>query len=470
MRQRPRFPLRVPAVAAAVLGGLLALSGTASAHGAVGGGIEAPIPLWLLYTGAGATVALTAGWLAVGERRSTGERGTGDTHSGSESVYRELTIGPGGAQLLRAFGRSLGLVALALVILGGLIGPQVQAENVATVLFWPVWLKGLGLVAMLAGSPWRVVSPWETLYRGLVRLEGDRIALLGAYPDRLAHWPALVGFLALVGVAENLTTLPRSPRLTAVVVAGYALVMLVGALAVGPRWFRRADPLSVIYRLFGRVAPIAIERTDGGYRLSLRPPWRDCTRPVTDRALVAVAVATVYTVSFDGLTNTRPFQTALSGLGTLGTPTGTAIGLYVAGFTLFVASYRVAVRYAGRLGGENRVDPPRAFAGSLLPIAAAYELAHTYPFVLRNTGALVELGTAGRLAPALLAWLPVAGFWASQVLLIVGGHVVAVVAAHTVATERHGLGRGRRAHLPLVVVMVGYTVLSLWIVSQPVVA
>jgi uncharacterized membrane protein len=56
------------------------------------------------------------------------------------------------------------------------------------------------------------------------------------------------------------------------------------------------------------------------------------------------------------------------------------------------------------------------------------------------------------------------------VFLIVVGHVIAVVAAHTVAVERYrSLSAARKGHLPLLVLMIGYTVLSLWIISQPVV-
>ncbi|MFB6222245.1 MAG: hypothetical protein ABEH86_01055 [Haloarcula sp.] len=461
----PGPPRRSLLVVASVLAGLVATTGTASAHGAVGGGIEAPIPLWLLYAGAGMTVAVTAGWLAISEREPD------DGHAAQNPADRGMTLSPVTCRLLTRLGQSLGLVALVLVLLGGLSGPQVQSDNVATVLFWPVWLKGLGLVAMLVGSPWRVISPWETLYRGLTRLEGKRISVLGDYPTQLAHWPALLGFIGLIGITENLTTLPRSPRLTTMVVAGYTLLMLGGALAVGPQWFRRADPLSVLYRLFGRVAPVAVERGNGSYRVSLRPPWRACTRPVADRSLVIFAIATVYTVSFDGLTNTRPFQDVMSAVEAIDGPTGTAVALYGAGFALFIASYWIAIRLVGTLGdGAENAGTARTFASSLMPIAAAYELAHTYPFVLRNLGSLVEIGTGGRLAPALIAWLPVAGFWGSQILFIVGGHIVAVVAAHAVATERYGIHGGRRAHLPLVVVMVGYTVLSLWIISQPIVA
>ena len=448
-----------PALPAALLT-VLALAGTAgvaSAHGAVGGGIEAPIPLWLLYGGSGLTVAVTAGWLAVGEDRT-----------GRVAVDWAVTVPPGVVRASVVGGRALGLLALVAVVVGGLLGPQVRAENVATVLFWPVWLKGLGLVAILVGSPWRVVSPWGTLYDGLSWLEGRELGRW-AYPDSLGVWPALAGFLVLVGVVENLTTVPRSPRLTAAIVAAYALTMVVGALAFGRPWLRRADTFAVLYRLLARVSPLTVEHADGRYRLTARAPWRACTRPVADRSVVAIAVAAVYTVSFDGLTETPVFQALLAALD--GGPGPTAVGLYLGGFALFLASYALAVRAVDRIGGPTGwTSTATAFAGSVVPIAAAYEVAHTYPFVLRNLGTLVGLATGGALAPDLTAWLPVAGFWASQVGLVVGGHLVAVVAAHAVASDRYGRRVGRRAHAPLVVVMVGYTVLSLWIVSRPVVA
>jgi hypothetical protein len=122
-----------------------------------------------------------------------------------------------------------------------------------------------------------------------------------------------------------------------------------------------------------------------------------------------------------------------------------------------------------RVGGGRSVPAAvaTAFAGSVLPIAAAYEVAHTYPFVLRNLGTILALATGGTVDPALAALLPVPVFWGTQVVLVVVGHLVAVVAAHAVALDRYGAA-GPRAHVPLVAVMVGYTVLSLWIISRPV--
>jgi len=111
------------------------------------------------------------------------------------------------------------------------------------------------------------------------------------------------------------------------------------------------------------------------------------------------------------------------------------------------------------------------FAPTVLPIAAAYEVAHNYPYVLRNLADVLALTVGDPGSVTLLGWLSLPVFWASQVILVVVGHLVAVVAAHYVAVSRYDSpAAARRGHLPLVVVMVGYTVLSLWIISQPVVS
>ena len=51
---------------------------------------------------------------------------------------------------------------------------------------------------------------------------------------------------------------------------------------------------------------------------------------------------------------------------------------------------------------------------------------------------------------------------------IVGGHIAAVVLAHRLALRAQG-ARPILAGLPLVLVMIGYTILSLWIIAQPIV-
>jgi hypothetical protein len=445
---------------------LTAFVGVGSAHQIQSSRFTAPIPLSLLFGGAAVTVAATAAWLAITGDRSTEQR-----------TWSAFVLPTSIATIVRHGARAVFFAGFFVTIVRGFAGPQIAAENFATVFVWAVWFKGVGLLSILVGSPWRVLSPWRTLYDGLTRIEGDEIAVLGSYPSWLGSWPALGGFVVGIGILENLTIVPRSPAATAVVIVGYTVVMVLGAVAFGPEWFRRADALEVLYRLFGRVAPVAFVTTDDGYRIAFRPPWTGCTRPVERFGLVAFVVATVYTVSFDGFTNTPEFQRLLFGLrDLLSTGPGTSVFIYVLGLAGFVAAFvgvSVVMEAVSESGGWRATAV--AFAPTVVPIAAAYEVAHNYPFVVERLGRLAAVAWSLAVTPIepldLLGWLSVPVFWGSQVLLIVAGHVIAVVAAHAVAVARYEtLSRARRAHLPLVVLMVGYTVLSLWIISRPVVS
>jgi hypothetical protein len=441
-----------------------------SAHDAAGSRLDAPIPLSLLFAGAGATVALTALSLAVTER----------AEAPADRRWQILRVPARVGRSVRYGIQSLFFAGVVAALVFGFLGRQVAAENVATLFTWPVWFRGVALLAILLGDPWQTLTPWRIIYRVLVRLEGRTLAVLGSYPSALGAWPAVAGFVVLIGIIENLTVIPRSPRLTSVIIAVYALVMVGGATLYGPTWLRRADPLGVFYRLFGRIATVDIARSDDGrYTVSLRPPVQGCLHPVGSVPLVVFIIAAVYTVSFDGFTDTRQFQTILFGVRELfGTGAGTSVLLYTVGLVGFVIAFTVGSWVVERLGaasGRDWLAAARWFAPTVLPIAAAYEVAHNYPYVLRNLGQLVVISVRG-IRPGIdglstLGWLSLPVFWGSQVLLIVLGHVFAVVAAHYVAAKRYDSpGAARRGHLPLVILMVGYTVLSLWVISQPVVS
>ena len=220
---------------------------------------------------------------------------------------------------LRYAAKAVFFAGFLVTIAHGLVGPQVEAENFATVFVWSIWIAGLGLFSVLFGSPWRVLSPWRVVYDALVRLEGREIRLVDTYPSWLASWPAVAVFVVGIGVFENLTVVPRSPASTAVVVAAYAAVMVLGGVVFGEGWFRRGDGLSALYRLFGRVSPVEFVENQDGYRLRFRPPWAGCTAAVADLSLVAFVVGAVYTVSFDGFTSTPRVPDLLSGCATSST-------------------------------------------------------------------------------------------------------------------------------------------------------
>lgn len=437
---------------ALVTGVVLAAAGVVDAHEVGVSRFESPVPIPLMLGGAALTIAFTAGWLALGE--SSGER---------EWRLGGFPSDPFGGIVL---GFRWGFfVAFVVAIVAGLIGPRTATENPATLFVWPVWLKGIILIAAVLGSPWRVLSPWRTMYDAICRLEGRAIVLVGGYPERLGHWPAFVGFVVWLGVIENLTPAQRSPRLTASLIAGYAGIMLIGALVFGRKWFERADALEVFYRLVGRVAPVRLDTRGGEALVVVRPPWQGCTAAVSFVAGWLV-VAAVFTVSFDAFTNTAPYQSLVfAGRRFVGQSAGIAV--YFWGLAAYLAAFGgVAAAAEGRAGWRDSV---RAYAPTVIPIAVGYEIAHNYPFVIRSLGQLVGV-LAGTDAPAEpLWWLSLPAFWWSQVALIVGGHVVAVIASHNVARSRAATRWGvLRSHGILTVLMVGYTVLSLWIVSRPI--
>ena len=465
--------------AGAALVCLLAVAPDAvSAHDVTGSRLDGSAPHETVLAGVAGAVVLTVLWPSIAGRIATpvGDR-------------RLVRIGPRLTRSLRAIGGVAFLAGVVAALAAGVLGSQVPGANFATVFTWPVWIRGLALLAIVAGSPWNVLSPWRTLYLGLCRLEGGRVAVLNEYPSRLGAWPALAGFLVLVGVIETLTIVPRSPRLTTVVVSGYGLATLAGAVLFGPVWFERADPLNGLYRLLGRVSGVSIDRSsDGGLTLSVRPPWHACTAPVAEPAVAALAVVVAYTVAFDGVSSTQSYQALLSGLReALGIGPPTSLLLYAGGLVVFAGIFVAIARAADALGGAdsgserhpsvdrqtNRRGVTLAFATTLLPVAAAYDVAHNATYVIRSTARLVEIVAASlgaQVGPLdLLGWLPPSALWGSQVGVIALGHAVALVAVAHVATRRYPSRDTGRGQLPVVALLVGYTLASLWLVSAPVV-
>ncbi|WP_439026640.1 hypothetical protein [Haloarchaeobius sp. DT45] len=455
---------RVSRLLSVVLLASAALVTPASAHGNTSA--APPIPAWLLFLGAGSAVAVTAVVVARVDAEPTAV----------DDVLVRVPAGVGDA--VRWAARLTFLVGFLAAIYTGLTGPQTPQEF-ATVFVWPVWFKGLLVVSAVVGSPWRSLSPWETLYDLLERLEGAEPAF-ETYPAGLGTWPAAFGFLVLIGFAENLSAVPTTPRLTAVTIALYATVMLVGGAAWGRDWFANADPLAAFYRLVGRVAPVSIRRDGpdedgeggGDYQVVQQSPWKACSDPLPDRGAAALAVAAVYTVSFDGLEATPTYQGLRFWVReTFGLGVYTKLLLYVGGFVTFLVVFWLVVRLAATLGEGDTRRATLAFGATLLPIAVGYDVAHNYPYVLQSLLAFVEVTTQQPVVSTPLALVPASAIWGSEVLLVVLGHVAAVLAAHTVALRLFGSTTlARRGHAPLVVLMIGYTVLSLWVFAQPVVS
>lgn len=477
MTDTPTLDARLLARLTPVLAAIFWVSQPAVAHQITGNRFDAPIPLELLYAAAALTVLATT--IAAARIVTTTPR------------TRTVTLlSPRTTRLLVTTAQVLAVLVFAVALLQGLTGRQVRAENVATLLAWAVVFDGLALLSALVGSPWRAIAPWTAIYDALAALEGRDPTLTTADSEqrdttrsgdleprrRLAGWPALLGFLLLVGVVENLTVIPESPAQTAVLLAVYALVMLAGLLLAGRSWLADADPIGVLLDLVARVAPTHVTRNEAGaLTATLRAPWHATAEPVDSLGRVAFVVAAVYTISFDGFTSTPAFRALEFWTHDVGLPDAVGgVALYLLGFLGFLAAFALTAAAVDALGGLDDIcAAARRLAPTVLPIAVAYEFAHYTAYVATDAARLLEVALGGlgvtlELAP--LAGVSIQTYWGFEVLVIVLGHVVAVLAAHRATLARYGRDRARRAHLPLTLLMVCYTVLSLWIISQPVVA
>jgi hypothetical protein len=122
----------------------------------------------------------------------------------------------------------------------------------------------------------------------------------------------------------------------------------------------------------------------------------------------------------------------------------------------------------------------RRFVLSLVPIALAYHVAHYFSFLfIGGQYAIPRLsdpfgygwnlfGTAryqvdiGLVTPRLQ--------WTVAVVSVVVGHLVAVYVSHVTALRVFRSSRAAlRSQIPMVLLMIAYTMISLWILSQPIV-
>jgi hypothetical protein len=121
----------------------------------------------------------------------------------------------------------------------------------------------------------------------------------------------------------------------------------------------------------------------------------------------------------------------------------------------------------------------RYFVLTLVPIAIAYHLAHYLGFLLTAGQLIIPLasdpfgagwnvfGTADyRLNLGIIGARFV---WYTSVIAIVLGHVIAVYLSHVLALRAFPDRRSAQwSQAPMLVLMVGYTCVSLWILGQPI--
>ena len=436
----------------------MSTAGQLFAHG-IGNREDLPIPF--SYAVAGATVTLVASFLLLG------------------LLWREPRLRPATAGWALPLGLSrrldgravrggllaLGLVVSAYVVMAAFLGRDDALNPTAGSVYVLLWV-GVPLLSVLLGPVWQLVNPVRALHVGLSRLLGARPEDgIARYPRRWGYWPAALSLLVFVWM-ELVGPDGTSLRVLRTFLAGYLAVQLLGATYFGSRWFGRADGFEVFSALAGRLAPLG-RRRDG--RLVLRDPLTGVAGTPAAPGLVGVVGTLLGSTAYDSFSSSpwwvgRVQESAVSPrlLQTLGLVAMVALvtGLFVA-----------AAAATAWLARDPAVTPARAvrrLAHTLVPIVVGYVVAHYWSlFVLIGQQTVIQLsdplgtgadwlalqdrGIDRRLAePTFVAVL--------QVAAVVLGHVLAVVLAHDRTVRMLPRGRALVGQLPMLAVMVVYTV------------
>jgi hypothetical protein len=381
---------------------------------------------------------------------------------------------------------TLSFAALLFLVWAGLEGSRDPLSNPLPLVFWTLWWVGLTIACGVCGNLWRWLDPWHAPVRAVLAFAGRRHAPpLAALPAGLGVAPAIVVFAGFAWF-ELVFPAPSDPELLAVAVAFYWLFGFAGSLIFGHGPFTgQVECFSVFFAMVSRMAPLARDH-DGTLRLNLPGAKALAAAPLGVSGTLFLLLA-LSTVSFDGLLHTFRWL-AFIGINPLEYPGRTAVmlpnSLGLAGaFVLLSGAFLACVWLGQRLAGTGgTLAAAGALVWSIVPIALAYHFSHyLISFTLNAQYALAAIsdplsrgwnlfGTAGYhvLAGATTGYESAWVIWNLQAGAIIGGHVLAVVMAHVAAFRLHG--DGRRAvlsQLPLVVLMVGYTVFGLWLLSSP---
>jgi uncharacterized membrane protein len=440
---------------------LALLPAQAAAH-AFGVRYDLPLPLALWLTAAGLTVALSFVVFAVALRRGAGA---------PIPRLALLRLPPLALAALRA----LSVCVFFVVIAAGMFGTQDPFRNLVPAFVWIAWWIGFTYLAALVGDLWSVLNPWKALY------PARRFELRRQLPAAVGVWPATALLLAFAWI-EIVWEGNAVPANIAWLALGYSLVTWIGMFVFGREaWLRSGEVFAVYFGTLARLAPLEVRVGNGtAGEWNLRPPAAGLldARPATASA-AAFVIVMLATVTFDGLRETPLWAfsdsvwAAASTAGLLALPC--LFALVILGACALMARLT-----RGDARPASAGELARLFVPTLLPIAFAYHVAHYLSYLLVAGQVVIPLASD----PLGLGWdlfgtarykiaVEVVGArfaWYTSIVVIVLGHVLAMYLSHRLALERFPARRtARRSQYPLAALMVAYTMLSLWILAQPIV-
>ena len=387
----------------------------------------------------------------------------------------------------RAVGGTIGVLSVLIVVITGLFGSTTAFYNPAEYFVWIFFWALTVIVSGLVGNLWYLLNPWAAIYDVVTRIVPTRPAV--KLPN-VGVWPAALAYFAFACL-ELTSGMASQPRMVAIATLVYSATTLAGMFLFGRyQWLEHCEGFTVLFGIVGRFGPVEAERDKSGTitAVYLRPWGFGLLKPIQhgwDRVVFVILMLS--TLAFDGLSYTPAWQDFNIALEPIWAPMGQfgfffirtlgLVALTIAFLLVFVA-FMEAVIYLGQRRVNARATVT-AFALTLVPIALVYNAAHNYGYITVQSQSIVPL-LSDPLQKGWHLWRAVESYkpsfalaqaatvWYAQIVLIVVGHVIAVFLSHLRAGQVfRNAQQALLSQYPMLVLMVMYTMTSLWILAQP---
>ena len=441
----------------------------AYAHG-FGSKIDLPIPGYLYWFGGGAAVIASFAIISLFVRSKA--------YDDSYRTYDLRNVGIVDAlyrnkSLLNVF-KVISVSLLILTILTGVLGSQFPVKNFAPTFVWVVWWGGFIWLHILFGDSWNFVNPWKNIFE-LIKFDEKP---LRQYPDKLKSWPAF-GFFLIFAWIELVYPTPAHPQFLGNIIFVYSIIVLAGMRVFGKdKWLDNCEPFTVFFNF---VSSFSATRVTSDGKILLRPIASGLldARYRFDQLCFLILILSV--VSFDGLISTLFWYDvigidAFGGSGRYDVIYVNTAGIMVSFLAFFSIFYSfVAISRAITKTDITTLDLAQKFVPALLPISIVYHLAHYSAYFFLNGQLIIKLisdpfgfgwDIFGTSSYEIVRTIDFIFLWNYQVAVIVIGHILSVYIAHRISLRVFKDGKKSIiSQAPILLLMVGYTILGLWLLS-----
>ena len=434
-----------------------------SAHG-VGEVYASPIPVNYYLFGSAIAVGVSFVLFTLFRNKHT------------ENSNRERVIRAAWLPKLIVTAKALTLLLLLTIIFTGIFGEQQPSLNFGPVYFWIFFLLGYSILSVLVGNIWQQISPFKTV-SDLLKLKAGPKG-----PVKTVYWWLPAVLLLALFWWELLSGFSYVPQYVGGVLLVYTLANPYLA-TIYKDWHTKGEVFAALFNTLGNMAYVRVG--DDEKSLVVTKPARRSADKIATKATLLITSVLLAAASFDSVRETVIWSDLLRSLGVAssqGTLLANTLGLALSPLP-FLFAFLISVRIMQKLTGNvlDWRELAKRFTWSLLPIAFGYTLAHNFALSITSTpamlGALSDpfgwgwnlFGTASlRDLPLLLGAKVI---WFIEIVFVVLAHVVGVWFAHVIALRTFSNRREiARSQYPMVVLMLAFTIMTLWLLSQVIVA